>query len=168
MNFIECLHLSYFPDSWKVFITATLRKPGKSDYTVPGAYRPIAEEECLGKILESVITEWLSAFAETSGLLSKNQYGGRPGWCTVDALLVLTQKIKDAWRVGKVASVLLMDISQAFPSVSHAHLQLFLKVMRLGEFFFRSFLIWNCPDLDPASHRLCCCSFELPRGSQEP
>ncbi|KAJ7136821.1 hypothetical protein C8R44DRAFT_608354, partial [Mycena epipterygia] len=70
------LHLSYFPDSWKIFITATLRKPGKSDYTVPGAYRPIAEEECLGKVLESVITEWLSAFAEKSGLLSKNQYGG--------------------------------------------------------------------------------------------
>ncbi|KAJ7146690.1 hypothetical protein C8R44DRAFT_592658, partial [Mycena epipterygia] len=51
LNILEAgLRLGHFPDSWKVFITATLRKPGKSDYTVPGAYRPIAEEECLGKV----------------------------------------------------------------------------------------------------------------------
>jgi hypothetical protein len=116
------LRLGYFPASWRIFLTVTLRKPGKSDYTVPGAYRPIAEEEGLGKVVESVLAEWLSKFAETNGLLSPNQFGGRPGRCTVDALLTLTQKVKDAWRVGKVASALLMDISQAFPSVSYDHL----------------------------------------------
>ncbi|KAJ6539799.1 hypothetical protein DFH09DRAFT_929976, partial [Mycena vulgaris] len=51
------LRLGHFPNSWKIFIPATLRKPGKSDYTVPGAFRPIAEEECLGKVIESVITD---------------------------------------------------------------------------------------------------------------
>ncbi|KAJ7113171.1 hypothetical protein C8R44DRAFT_589414, partial [Mycena epipterygia] len=77
LNILEAgLRLSYFPDSWKVFITATLRKPGKSDYTLPGAFRPIAEEECLGKIAESVITEWLSGVVESKGLLSRAQFGG--------------------------------------------------------------------------------------------
>ncbi|KAJ7122140.1 hypothetical protein C8R44DRAFT_591619, partial [Mycena epipterygia] len=70
------LRLGHFPDLWKIFITATLHKPGKSDYTVPGTYRPIAEEECLGKVVESVVTDWLSGFAESKGLLSKNQFGG--------------------------------------------------------------------------------------------
>ncbi|KAJ7698372.1 hypothetical protein B0H17DRAFT_856458, partial [Mycena rosella] len=70
------LRLGYFPDSWRIFITATLRKPGKSDYTVPGAYRPIAEEEGLGKVIESVVADWLSEFAERTGMLSKNQFGG--------------------------------------------------------------------------------------------
>jgi ribonuclease HI len=93
-----------------------------NETTVPGAHRPIAEEECLGKVVESVLAEWLSGFAEKHGLLSPNQFGGRPGRCTVDALLQLVQRIKDAWRVGKVASLLLMDVSQAFPSVSHDHL----------------------------------------------
>ncbi|KAJ7131878.1 hypothetical protein C8R43DRAFT_821488, partial [Mycena crocata] len=70
------LRLGYFPDAWRIFITATLRQPGKSDYTVPGAYRPIAEEEGLGKILESALADWLSGFAEAHGLLSSNQFGG--------------------------------------------------------------------------------------------
>ncbi|KAJ6532304.1 hypothetical protein DFH09DRAFT_806972, partial [Mycena vulgaris] len=69
------LRLSYFPDSWRIFITATIRKLGKSNYTVPGAYRPIAEEEGLGKVIESVIADWLSGFAETHGLLSPKQFG---------------------------------------------------------------------------------------------
>ncbi|KAJ7063797.1 hypothetical protein B0H15DRAFT_794710, partial [Mycena belliarum] len=70
------LRLAYFPSSWRVFITATIRKPGKSDYTLPGAHRPIAEEEGLGKIIESVLTEWLSGYAEKEGLLSPNQFSG--------------------------------------------------------------------------------------------
>ncbi|KAJ6478968.1 hypothetical protein C8R45DRAFT_756637, partial [Mycena sanguinolenta] len=56
--------LGYFPRQWRTFLTVTIRKPGKSDYTVPGAHRPIAQEECLGKVVESVITQWLSGFAE--------------------------------------------------------------------------------------------------------
>ncbi|KAF7366527.1 putative RNA-directed DNA polymerase from transposon X-element [Mycena sanguinolenta] len=123
LNILEAgLRVGYFPKSWRTFLTVTIRKPGKSDYTLPGAHRPIAEEECLGKVVESVVTDWLSGFAERLGLLSPNQFGGRPGRCTVDALLQLVQRVKDAWRVGKVASLLLMDISQAFPSVSHDHL----------------------------------------------
>jgi hypothetical protein len=116
------LRISYFPKTWRIFLTVTLRKPGKSDYTMPGAHRPIAEEECLGKVVESVLAEWLSGFVERHNILSPNQFGGRPGCCTVDALLQLVQRVKDAWHVGKVASLLLMDVSQAFPSVSHAHL----------------------------------------------
>ncbi|KAJ7226974.1 hypothetical protein GGX14DRAFT_306778, partial [Mycena pura] len=69
------LRLHYFPASWRVFITATLRKLGKSDYTVPGAFHPIAEEECMGKVVESVLTDWLSSFAEAKELLSPRQFG---------------------------------------------------------------------------------------------
>ncbi|KAJ6504541.1 hypothetical protein DFH09DRAFT_1335176 [Mycena vulgaris] len=67
------LRLGYFPASWRIFLTVALRKPGKSDYSIPGAYRPIAEEECLGKVVESALTDWLSEFAESRGLLSPNQ-----------------------------------------------------------------------------------------------
>ncbi|KAJ7708266.1 hypothetical protein B0H17DRAFT_917130, partial [Mycena rosella] len=70
------MRLDHFPDSWKLFITATLRKPGKSDYTVPGAFRPITEEECLSKIIESVLADWLSELVENKELLSRNQFGG--------------------------------------------------------------------------------------------
>jgi hypothetical protein len=127
----EGLRIGHFPSSWRILLTIGLRKPGKSDYTVPGAHHPIAEEECLGKVIESVMTEWLSGFAERHGLLSPNKFGARSGRCTVDALLLLVQRIRDAWRVGKVASMLLMDVSQAFPSMSHDHLVLSLQRKRV-------------------------------------
>ncbi|KAJ7670466.1 hypothetical protein B0H17DRAFT_848559, partial [Mycena rosella] len=49
-----CLKLGYHPKLWKIFITITLRKPGKPDYTIPKAYRPIALEETMAKVIESV------------------------------------------------------------------------------------------------------------------
>jgi hypothetical protein len=80
LNVLEAgLRIGHFPSSWQIFLTIALRKLGRSDYTVPGAHCPIAEEECLGKVIESVVTEWLSGFAESHGLLSPNQFGGRPG-----------------------------------------------------------------------------------------
>lgn len=125
------LTLGHFPTPWRKYCTVTLRKPGKSDYTAPKAYRPVALEETLGKVLESVMAERLSALAEAHHLLPDNQYGGRPGRTTTDALLFLTQKIKDAWRTGRIASLLLMDISQAFPTVPHPSLIAKLKLAGL-------------------------------------
>lgn len=120
---LEVLRVSlacgHFPTPWKSYSTVTLRKPGKSDYTVAKAYRPVALEDTLGKVLESVIATRLSALAEAHQLLPATQFGGRPGRTTTDAVLFLTQKVKDAWRTGRVASLLLMDISQAFPTVPH-------------------------------------------------
>jgi hypothetical protein len=171
LNILEAgMRLGYFPASWRVFLTVTLRKPGKSDYTIPGAYRPIAEEESFGKVIESVLTEWLSGFAEANGLLSPNQFGGRPGRCTVDALLLLTQRIKDAWRVGKVASALLMDISQAFPSVSHDHLIHRLKSKSVPDQIvnlIRSFLSERSTTLlfDDYKSAPCAVPNGLPQGS---
>lgn len=121
------LSLGYFPERWRTYNTVTLRKPGKSDYAVPKAYRPVALEETLGKVLESVVATRIADLAEEHGLLPANQFGGRPGRTTTDAVLFLTQKIKDAWRTGKVASLLLMDISQAFPTVPHPTLLAKLK-----------------------------------------
>ena len=46
-----------------------LRKPGKGDYTVPGAYRPISLLNTLGKLLEAVMAKRLSYYVEKYGLL---------------------------------------------------------------------------------------------------
>lgn len=113
------LACGHFPTPWKSYSTVTLRKPGKSDYTVPKAYRPVALEDTLGKVLESVMATRLSNLAEAHLLLPATQFGGRPGRTTTDAVLYITQKVKDAWRTGRIASLLLMDISQAFPTVPH-------------------------------------------------
>jgi hypothetical protein len=46
-----------------------LRKPGKPDYSLLGAYRPILLLNTLSKLLEVVIARRLSYFAEHYGLL---------------------------------------------------------------------------------------------------
>src|SRR6266496_1243388 len=58
------VQLGHFPAPFKRTITLALRKPAKPDYTKPNAYRPIALENTLGKILESVMAETLSYLVE--------------------------------------------------------------------------------------------------------
>ncbi|KAA1478292.1 hypothetical protein DENSPDRAFT_748331, partial [Dentipellis sp. KUC8613] len=43
--------LNLYPSEWKDSTTVVLRKPGKSDYSLPGAYRPIALIRTISKIL---------------------------------------------------------------------------------------------------------------------
>ncbi|KAI5894906.1 uncharacterized protein SCHCODRAFT_02479013, partial [Schizophyllum commune H4-8] len=58
-------------------------------------------------------------------------FGGRANRCTLDPLLLLTQTVKDAWRRGRVVSVLYLDVSQAFPNVAHGPLRARLQAERV-------------------------------------
>lgn len=118
----RCLELGHHPAKWKFFTTITLRKPGKPNYLIPKAYRPIALEDTSSKVVESVVARRLAALVEEHDLLPPNHFGGRPQRTTTDAVLHLVQRIKDSWRGGKVTSVLYLDISSAFPSVNHQRL----------------------------------------------
>jgi Reverse transcriptase (RNA-dependent DNA polymerase) len=93
-----------------------LRKPGKPCYDVPKAYRPIALLNMMWKVLTGIIAEHLTFYTEKYHLLPDHYFGGRPGRTTTDALHLLTYRTKDAWRKGKVALVLFLDIEGAFPN----------------------------------------------------
>lgn len=101
---------------WKHFTTVVLRKPGKPRYDIPKAYRPIALLNTMWKVLTGIVAEHLTFYTEKYNLLPDHHYGGRPSRTTTDALHMLTYRIKDAWRKGKVASVLFLDIEGAFPN----------------------------------------------------
>ena len=110
--------LHYYPELWKISDTVVLRKPGKSDYSTAKAYRPIALLNCMSKILSRCVADVLVFEAETRALLPNYQFGGRAGRTTSDSIHLVTKTIKDAWRVGKVASVLFLDIKSAFPAAT--------------------------------------------------
>ena len=116
------LNLGHFPSLFKSTTTAILRKPEKPDYTIAKAYRPIALENTIGKIFESVITNLLSYLTETHHLLPPHHYGGRPGRSTEDAMLLLTEHIHHAWKNKNVFSAIFMDVSGAFNNVHHKRL----------------------------------------------
>jgi ribonuclease HI len=101
---------------WKCFNTIVLRKPGKASYDIPKAYRPIALINTMWKVLTAILAEQLTFFAEKHRLLPDHHFGGRLGRTTMDAMHLLTYRIKGAWRKGQVASVLFLDIEGAFPN----------------------------------------------------
>lgn len=105
-----------YPARWLHSITLVLRKPGKPAYDVAKAYRPIGLLDTVGKLLSTLVANDLSYLAEKHSLLPATQFGGRPGRCTTDAMHLVTQRVKDAWRQGNVASALFLDIQAAFPN----------------------------------------------------
>ena len=123
----------HFPSAFKESTTLVLRKPNKPDYTKPNAYRPIALESTLGKLLESIIAEMLSYLTETHELLPKTHFGGRPRRTADDAMLVLTESIYAAWKEGKIFSALFMDVAGAFNNVHHKRLLHNMRMRRIPE-----------------------------------
>ncbi|TNY16948.1 hypothetical protein DMC30DRAFT_420285 [Rhodotorula diobovata] len=54
------LALSHLPRSWRDCTGVVLRKPKKPDYSEKKAYRLIAFEQCVAKVLEAVVARRLS------------------------------------------------------------------------------------------------------------
>jgi hypothetical protein len=92
-----------------------LRKPRKPSYEVAKAYRPVILLSTIAKALMAIIAEDISHLVEEYQLLPKTHFGGRPGRTTTDAIHYMVSHIKEAWRNGKVASILFLDVG-AFPN----------------------------------------------------
>ncbi|KAJ7362928.1 hypothetical protein DFH08DRAFT_630807, partial [Mycena albidolilacea] len=67
--------LGHFPDDWSELRIPVLRKPGKPDYDVPGAHRPIALTKGLPRWLYGAKDLQQVAEAELAGILPANQFG---------------------------------------------------------------------------------------------
>ena len=110
--------MKLYPDDWKLMEMLVLKKPGKSDYTVAAAWRPIVLTNRMARLLNSCKMEDLVLMCEKTGILPPNHFGGRPGRATTDSVHLLVKTVKDAWRKGKVASLLCLDVKSAFPSAA--------------------------------------------------
>ncbi|KAJ8579809.1 hypothetical protein M405DRAFT_699477, partial [Rhizopogon salebrosus TDB-379] len=61
---------------WRDFTTVVLRKPGKPDYTVAGAYRPIALLNSMCKLLTAIVADQMTYLLEHHELLPSTHFGG--------------------------------------------------------------------------------------------
>ena len=127
------LTLRTYIDSWREFTTIVLRKPNKPNYEVAKAYRPIALLSTMSKVLTAIIADEISRTVERELLLPENHYGGRAGRMTTDAVHILEDKIKSAWRKGKVVSVLFLNVEGAFPNAVTDRLIHNLRKWRIPE-----------------------------------
>jgi hypothetical protein len=113
--------MKWYPDNWKLTNTPVIRKPGKSDYTVPGAWRPIVLSSRHARLLNSSKTDDLVSHCEKLGILPTMHFRGRPGRLTMDSVHLLVQTIKDAWRQGMVVSVLFLERRHQNANTQHMH-----------------------------------------------
>jgi hypothetical protein len=101
---------------WRQFMTVILHKPGKPNYNMPKAYRPIALLNTMAKLLSVVVSKQLMFYAEKYTLLPANHFRGRVKRNAMDMVHLLVHWIRGEWRKGKVVSVLFLDIKGAFPN----------------------------------------------------
>jgi len=68
--------LKTYYEPWRESITVILQKPGKPDYTVPKAYRPIALLNTTAKLLSVIVTDRTLYLMESHRLLPDMHFGG--------------------------------------------------------------------------------------------
>ena len=116
-TFQASMRLAYVPRSWKVATIVVLRKPNKPDYTKAKAYRPISLLRTMAKALEAIVASRLSYIVERYNLLPTNHMGGRRKRSSEQAVTVLVEAIREAWRASKVLSLVTFDVQGAFNGV---------------------------------------------------
>ena len=113
----SCLHIGYFPESWKLGKIITIPKSNQASSNVN--LRPITLLDISAKIFERLIYSRISWLSEKGYWLSENQFGFREGKNTTKALLSIKEFLKDSFLLKKSALLLSFDITAAFDSVSH-------------------------------------------------
>ncbi|KAK6206220.1 reverse transcriptase [Colletotrichum tabaci] len=125
------------PDQWRHAKIIPLKKPGKDDYTLAKAWRPILLLATLGKVLESVAAERISHAVESHGLLPANHFGARKQRSAEQALLLLQEQVYNAWRGRRVLSLVIFDVKGAYNGVCKERLIQRMRARGISEELLR-------------------------------
>ncbi|SCO54574.1 related to reverse transcriptase [Fusarium fujikuroi] len=125
------------PKQWRHARIIPLKKPGKDDYTIAKAWRPISLLATLGKVLESVVAERISYAVEAHGLLPTNHFGARKQRSAEQALVLLQEHIFSAWRSRHVVSLISFDVKGAYNGVCKERLLQRMKARGIPEGLLR-------------------------------
>lgn len=94
--FSACLRIGHHPSVWKHAQVTPVPKPGRGDYSIPKAYRPITLLPVTTKIFEKVLAHRPTSYG-LSGALPAQHLGGLPGRGREHAVLMLTEEIQRQW-----------------------------------------------------------------------
>ena len=81
--------------------------------------------------MEIVLAARINYMATTHNLLPKTHFEGRRESCVETAIHHLLEKIYAAWNENKTASLLMMNVSAAYPNTSHQRLLHNLRKKRI-------------------------------------
>ena len=115
---------------WDTSHITFIRKEGKSNYSEPGAYRPITNAPYFGKILERILDSRLKLMIGIHGTIDNCQEGFLKNRSTTRYLFRLLCNLSDVKRKRLTSIVLFLDFQKAFDSV---HLPtLIVKLYKMG------------------------------------
>lgn len=122
-----CWATAYYPKRFRTARTVAIRKPGKDDYTLPNAWRPIALLSTIGKVVEAITAAQIRRLAEDHAASLPN--GARQNRSTETALDLIVNQAHEVWQAGDyVASLLSLNITGAFDRVVRKRLTHVLRV----------------------------------------
>jgi len=113
--FNASIQLGHHP--WCTASVLPIPKPGKTDYRIAKAYRPISLLECCGKLLEKIVAKRVLLDSNRYHLLPPSQFGSRDYHSAVDAALALTHSAQSCTKSGYVGALLLFDIQGFFDNL---------------------------------------------------
>ena len=82
-------------------------------------YCPISLLSIFDKIMEKIMHERLYKFLELNNILYSKQFGFRKNNSTIDALIKITDKIRESVDKGKYGCGIFIDLCKAFDTVNH-------------------------------------------------
>ena len=111
-----------FPSKWKhALVTPALKKPSLDPMQLSN-YRPVSNLAFLSKTLERVAVKQLTSYFNENELLPTYQSAYRAGHSVETALLRVRNDILQALDNHKCVLLVLLDLSAAFDTISHATL----------------------------------------------
>ena len=111
-----------FPEEWKEAIVVPILKKGDPKETKN--YRPVSYLPAASKVLEKVVCEQLTRFAEVHNLLPNCQHGFRTQRSTMTALSSMQKDWIKNTEDGLMTGVLVWDLSSAFDTLD---IELFIR-----------------------------------------
>ena len=106
------------PDQFKLANIIPIHKT--NSVTCLNNYRPISLLSIFNKILEKLMFKRLFAFVNKHNILFANQFGFRENFSTMQATLLITDKIQRAIEEGQYSCGIFLDFSKAFDTVNHS------------------------------------------------
>ena len=109
-----------FPKSLKMAVLKPLLKKNNLDGSVLNNYRPISNLHFIGKTIEKIVFNQVSAFLTSTSCLDLYQSGFRKYHSTETALVKVVNDIRLNNDAGKTTVLMLLDLSAAFDTVDHS------------------------------------------------
>jgi exonuclease III len=129
--FNAILKSGYFPESWSSGIIIPVFKKG--DVSDVNNYRGITLVSHVAKLFTSILNRRLLDWAEKYNVISDAQFGFKPGFGTVDAIMALQALIQRTLNSKQRLYCCFVDYTKAFDSVVHYKLWQRLIECGLGE-----------------------------------